>query len=236
MQDRYAGDVGDFSKFQLLRALHRAGDYRIGVNWYLFPDESHNKDGGHLSYLTKPAFQTQESELIQKLGSVANKSRSVMALEQAQILPQDTKYIGENIPLSGGLNRIQWFERSIETLKGSDIVMADPDNGFVPGSVGNGSRKYGKYIEEKEVKAYLEIAKAVVVYQHFNRNGTHREQMKNIADRCADFGAFGSPIVLRFRKYSPRMYVLLAKDFAWHSRLSSVAQQLTLKCSDWWES
>ena len=33
MQDRYAGDIGDFGKFGLLRALSSAG-LSIGVNWY----------------------------------------------------------------------------------------------------------------------------------------------------------------------------------------------------------
>ena len=37
MQNRYAGDVGDFGKIGLLRQLAAAG-YHIGVNWYLAPD------------------------------------------------------------------------------------------------------------------------------------------------------------------------------------------------------
>ena len=40
MQDRYAGDIGDFGKFGLLRALSAAG-LSIGVNWYrTIPPES----------------------------------------------------------------------------------------------------------------------------------------------------------------------------------------------------
>ncbi len=34
MQDRYAGDIGDFGKIGLLRALRVQG-LSIGVNWYL---------------------------------------------------------------------------------------------------------------------------------------------------------------------------------------------------------
>lgn len=33
MQDRYAGDIGDFGKFGFLRALEAEG-FSIGVNWY----------------------------------------------------------------------------------------------------------------------------------------------------------------------------------------------------------
>lgn len=39
MQDRYVGDIGDFGKYGLLRALC-AHDLSLGVVWYLVPDES----------------------------------------------------------------------------------------------------------------------------------------------------------------------------------------------------
>lgn len=55
VQDRYAGDVGDFSKYGLLRWLTASvGEHpplSLGVVWYLTPDESHNADGKHVSYL-----------------------------------------------------------------------------------------------------------------------------------------------------------------------------------------
>ena len=50
MQDRYAGDVDDYVKLALLRAL--APGRKLGVAWYLYPDEDHNADGRHVSYIT----------------------------------------------------------------------------------------------------------------------------------------------------------------------------------------
>ncbi len=50
IQDRYSGDIGDYGKLGLLRSLSRTG-LRIGVNWYLTPDEDHNGDGRHTDYL-----------------------------------------------------------------------------------------------------------------------------------------------------------------------------------------
>ena len=44
VQDRYVGDVGDFGKYGLLRALC-GGDLTLGVVWYLYPDEEANNDG-----------------------------------------------------------------------------------------------------------------------------------------------------------------------------------------------
>jgi len=45
MQDRYAGDVGDFVKLGLLRAI--SPGRKLGVAWYRYPDEAHNGDGRH---------------------------------------------------------------------------------------------------------------------------------------------------------------------------------------------
>lgn len=52
MQDRYTGDIGDFSKLGILRALEKAG-MSVGLNWYLTPDENHNSDGRHVQYLNQ---------------------------------------------------------------------------------------------------------------------------------------------------------------------------------------
>lgn len=49
MQDRYAGDVGEFQKYGLLRELCRptpgATPVHLGVCWCLADDEPHNNDG-----------------------------------------------------------------------------------------------------------------------------------------------------------------------------------------------
>ena len=38
MQNRYVGDIGDYLKLGILRAL--SPGYHLGVAWWLFPDES----------------------------------------------------------------------------------------------------------------------------------------------------------------------------------------------------
>jgi hypothetical protein len=46
-------DVGDYLKLALLRAL--SPGYTLGIAWSLVPDESHNSDGRHVSYLEAPS-------------------------------------------------------------------------------------------------------------------------------------------------------------------------------------
>jgi len=92
MQDRYAGDVGDFGKFSLLRTLLCSSNYRLGVVWYLYPDESHNDDGRHIDYLDKIDYKMCDVSLVKKLSDIINKGRSVKALEDADLLPDNTVF------------------------------------------------------------------------------------------------------------------------------------------------
>ena len=50
MQNRYVGDIGDYLKLGILRAL--SPGYHLGVAWWLFPDEAHNRDGRHIGYMS----------------------------------------------------------------------------------------------------------------------------------------------------------------------------------------
>ena len=52
MQNRYVGDIGDYLKLGILRAL--SPGFHLGIVWWLLPDEGHNRDGRHISYLNRP--------------------------------------------------------------------------------------------------------------------------------------------------------------------------------------
>lgn len=76
MQDRYAGDVGDFVKLGLLRAL--SSGKRLGVSWYRFPDEGHNGDGRHIGYFDQPLqYEALDSELFHHLREVVSREHSI---------------------------------------------------------------------------------------------------------------------------------------------------------------
>ena len=52
MQDKYAGDIGDYAKLGLLRALRK--DRKLGVAWYRVPDEPGSPDGKKIGYQKNP--------------------------------------------------------------------------------------------------------------------------------------------------------------------------------------
>ena len=76
MQDKYVGDIGDYAKFSLLRAL--SCDRRLGLSWYLFPDEGNN-DGRHIDYLGQHTkwrrFDEQTFETLKDIVSTGKQLR-----------------------------------------------------------------------------------------------------------------------------------------------------------------
>ena len=86
MQDRYAGDIGDYGKFALLRAMEAQG-LTVGVNWYLsktLPSEIHD-DG---KYRIPSQYEKLDPGLSAALNRIFDlrEDRSVLALEQAHLL------------------------------------------------------------------------------------------------------------------------------------------------------
>jgi len=49
MKDQYVGDIGDYGKYALLRALI-TNNYSVGVNWYLTRNDG-KPDGKYTNYL-----------------------------------------------------------------------------------------------------------------------------------------------------------------------------------------
>ena len=54
MKHQDVGDINDYRKYALLRALSAGGANRIGVCWMLTPDDGRT-DGGKLSCLKQPS-------------------------------------------------------------------------------------------------------------------------------------------------------------------------------------
>jgi len=90
MQNRYVGDIGDYLKISILRNL--SPGYRLGVAWWLFPDESHNGDGRHVGYLMRPdRWRHFDPELFDALHRVVSSGqRNVRVLQALNLIPGAT--------------------------------------------------------------------------------------------------------------------------------------------------
>ncbi len=168
MQNRYAGDVGDFGKLGLLRKITSYG-FDLGINWYLVPDERHNADGKHIGYITDKKYDGCDDSLRNSLKTIVYGQRSISALEYMNLIPSATYYNETLYPPSVGFPRQDWHIKALEVLKHSDVIFLDPDNGLLVKSVSTSSSKSNKYVLPHEIIDYYAHGKSVIIYNHRSR-------------------------------------------------------------------
>lgn len=215
MQDRYPLDIGDFAKFTLLCALG-GSTLRLGVVWYLNPDEEGNRDGEFVRY---PELRECNEGLYDKMQLLLSSgTRQVAVIEQAGVLPANTSYFRRplsfrDIPPSDvgarRRRREQWLQGAMEATLDADIVFLDPDNGFAPSSASDTANGAQKYVFLKEILAFLNRNQSVVVYHHHARNESLPDQVERHLQLLQ---ALGAPHLwaLTFHRKSVRAFFVVA--------------------------
>ena len=204
VQDRYAGDVGDFLKLGLLRYLTspHAGlpPLRLGVVWYRVEDEVHNADGKYVAYLSRASavgrsLRSLDPDLYDRLSGVVHSgTRSVAALESAGVLPMESPCFAEalgfgHLPPSAKTRRVawrnDWLSRALVATKDCDLVFVDPDNGVRRSDHGVPSHrsKTEKHAYFDELGQFTGRAQSLVAYHHADRSTTvERQAQLRLAD------------------------------------------------------
>ncbi|WP_294852328.1 hypothetical protein [uncultured Oscillibacter sp.] len=209
MQNRYAGDVGDFGKLGLLRVLAKS-DLKVGINWYLTEDEDHNNDGKHISYLTNPMYAACDPELRGKLGyMVYGNQRSVRAMEEMNLIP-GCVYFNQVVPRNVK-GRAAWHQQALLQLLRADMVFLDPDNGLKVKSVSPANPKSIKCVFCSEIEDYYAAGQSVIFYNQ----RSHEPDEKYLA-RFSSLLArepFARSILsgLRFSRGSTRDYIFISR-------------------------
>ena len=251
MQNRYAGDVGDFGKYGLLRYLtgqrESALPIRLGVVWYLYPDESHNADGKYTGYLAESPlnnarYRACDPDLYDSLRQlVDSNSRSVAAVQRSKILPADTLYYEPSLSFPPGMPRAQraaarasWIEGAREATADADVVFVDPDNSVSDPANGVSAsidplRKTGpKYVFIEDLRQFFNRGQSLIIYHHLGRRGKAVEQIARVAESLkASLHLPRKPISLRYRRGSARAYFIVPQrnlETAFECRLASLME------------
>ena len=229
MQNRYVGDIGDYFKYAILR--HIGKRRKLGVAWYLFPDENGNNDGRYIEYLhQKEKYRWFDKELFDNMKNIVfYGDRNIKSIEDGGILGDCIFHNKEINFICKGLGmecenpetpipphrwkcrddwRKKWFSSVLETLKDCDIVFADPDNGIARQDKFKGSRKrFGKSISEEEVDR-ISSGRCSIIYHHNTRfKGGHIKEVEYWMDRIK-----GRNMALRFKRLSPRTFFIINPD------------------------
>ena len=223
MQDKYTGDIGDYAKYALLRLIRKVEGGRLGVAWYLYPDET-NGDGGHLEYLDRRRrkdWEQLDKELYWKLKAIVErKARRVASIERdSGILGSNTKFFSKRLtpPHSITINTVanyqhrkewrrEWFEASLRKLVDCNVIFVDPDNGlYETEKFRYGTVKHWKRIPLREVEILADGGRrTVVVYHHHTRK---HDNIQEINYWLNELG--GNAIAVRSKAWSSRSFFIV---------------------------
>ena len=223
MQCRYVGDVGDFGKYGLLRALtlpDTPDELSLGVVWYLVCNHGPAGDGRYINYLKDEnagRFRPCDPPLFDCLKEIVDSNRrSVESIERARILP--AKYYHRNLSFKDTslderpASRQAWLRGADERVQGCQLVFVDPDNGLQVKSASRHSTKGTKFVYYDELRDYLSRGQSVVVYQHlpmFLPREKEEEYARWRADELRGCPAVEDVWALLWRPYSRRMYFII---------------------------
>lgn len=220
MQDRYVGDVGDYAKYSLLKALSGAsGDtLRLGVLWYLFPDEGHNGDGRHTAYLKLEAMAARDPVTHSLLSELVQTGRrSVAAVEKSCVLPSNTIFYDAPVavagsPLARSSYRREWFRAGLSCVGSADVLFFDPDNGVETPALKKSDFKAGKYVFWEEIEDGWRNGKSLVIYNHLNRSASAAMQTSRLQTMFENrLTGAAAVIPLLFRRGSCRHLWIIAQ-------------------------
>lgn len=223
MQDRYAGDIGDYAKLALLRAL--SPGVSLGVAWYLYPDENHNEDGRHISYLDQPAkWRGLDRELYDYLAVTVRSERNVAALEGILANGRFARRpitTGDYPADKRSAARTLWFEEALVALEGCDLVFADPDNGLIDdGAHRRRDRKFGKQMPLSEALQLARGRQAVIYHHNTRYPGGHDLEVSAWQDRLGP-----GTIAVRANAYSCRTFFIVNASEATRARAITFAER-----------
>lgn len=251
VQDRYAGDLGDFLKLGLLRwlAAPPVGEapLALGVVWYLADDEAHNEDGKHIAYLepghrTATHLRSLDTDLYDRLArAFGSGRRSVEQLEASGVLPSGTCTHDGRLTFAGLRSsdrvgrlerRREWLRSALDRTGAADLVFLDPDNGVRPADhpVPRTRNKAEKHAYLDEVAAFAERGQSVVAYHHADRSApVHEQARRRLAQMEKALPA--TPLAaVRASRGTTRLFLVTAAD----PHVERLTQRLhALETSQW---
>ena len=184
---------------------------KIGLNWYLTPDETHNGDGRHISYLDQEEYRECDPDLWLGLRDIVKSGqREVRRMENDSIL--QATFFSDCLDFAGKTKtqrvacRSEWFARSLDAVSDCDVVCVDPDNGLIVPSAMESPRE-NKYVLPQEIASYYAQGSTVVYYQHKARRKDpfYTRQLDELLKRADLPGASG--LALKYEKVSQRYYL-----------------------------
>ncbi len=190
VKNQYFGDMNDYRKYGVLRALSQNGRLSMAICWMLTPDDGRS-DGGFTQYLDFPKlWRYFDPELFNTLRQlvIVEGMRDVSSFASTGFLRNARFY--NTVLTDDREQRSDYFARFWEPadrrksltfdVEPSELapsigegmfglVFFDPDNGLEVKSVPLGRKHSSKYLYWPELIHAYRAGYSVLVYQHFPR-------------------------------------------------------------------
>lgn len=181
MKNQYFGDINDYRKYGLLRAL--CGDeLSLAVCWMLTADDG-SADGRRLEYLDRPLlYRPLDPPLFDLLQEAVlrDADRRVARVESSNLLPGAAFH--SDLLTDDAAEREGYFRTAMRCASGQDLLFFDPDNGLEVKSIPPDSRGSCKYLYHAEFAAAWKVGHSLLVYQHFPRVD-RRKYLRKLAEK-----------------------------------------------------
>ena len=238
MQDRYVGDIGDFSNNGLLRALcgtweKPVEDLRLGIVWYLntpTKSDANNGHGNRVDYLNVSDYNNLiyrkcDTVLYDKLQALVGasfltrKKRNIGQIIHGCILPNETQHHVDPVPISSVNERKKWFAVALDKTAKADIIFVNPDTGLAPASVKSHHKKGSQYVFMEDLQEFAKRGQSLVIYQHLPRLKKDEEEDRSVTKWANDYrnnlqrklDSICLPWAFRWHPVSRRVYFIVAQ-------------------------
>lgn len=227
MQDNYVGDIGDYGKYGLLRAIC-SERLSLSVNWYKVVPKTVGKqdDGKYINYLNLPEiYRAYDPELFDALHNMVciQKNRSVQRIEQEGLFP--AIFFSDEI----GINRKNWHHNAQSRTAGTDVIFLDPDNGLETFNMFQKNNATDKHVKWAELKAYYDRGQSVVLYQHRPQMTPKEKCIEGVIQFQKSFLNADNVMLLEFPKYTNRFYFIFL-----HNEQHAAFQKICDRMVDKW--
>ncbi len=225
MQNQFVGDIGDYAKYALLRAV--VGNRHLGIAWYLHPNIQ-GAGGNHIHYLgNQRMWRDVDPPLFNTLREIVHGGgrRSVARIQKRDVLP-GAVFADERLRTPPGEQRIPWrhgwYERVQEKLADCGMVFIDPDNSLC--QVDQGIDFTWQRLPLYEAEGLAANGRPTVIYHHI---GSHRGQGKTADEEIRHWIAVlpNCNYTFRCRRGTSRTFFVLNADDAIINDLNGFANR-----------
>jgi hypothetical protein len=169
MKVQYFGDVNDYKKLALLRALSGIGEFKIGVCWML-TEADVSGQGDNRRYLRRAdEWRRYDPALFDALAVVPSAPTidDLRRVENEVLIPDATFF--NDITPDKLADRGAYHQACMQAFKACEFTFYDPDNGLEVKSTTKGRKRSSKYAYLDEIADHYVANRSVLLYQHFPR-------------------------------------------------------------------